>query len=238
MNRVLFLTTNQLFPIDSGASRYSTGILKYLIESDFEVTLLNFYTKEPTTNLGDIQNYCSEYYEIKLKRKNLIYNLSFKYPFTVRKYFRQDMINLIDKTIKKSSFDIIIFDHLHMSVYLDYIKVGKKILIEHNVESNIWLSYLRNSKGIKKLIINHQYKKFLEFEKKQLSKLDAIIAISDEDKKELNKFKENLNIAVLNPVIKVDRVKKDDDLINTDNSILFVGDMSCFQIRSRKFSDS
>lgn len=231
MKKILFLTTNRVFPINSGAARYSTSILKYLKENNNHITLVNFYSDKPSNHLCEqstIKKYCNVHYEIKLEMKNNFFNISFKYPLTVKKYFRVKMIELIKKITTESMFDVVVFDHLHMATYSEFINCDKKVLIEHNVETEIWKSYLLKTKGIKKLIISKQVKKFYEFEKNQLSKFDMIFTISKEDKENLNKMDNEAKISVLHPILEMSKVKNKEQLLKTTNSILFVGDMSWF----------
>ncbi|MBW8308358.1 MAG: glycosyltransferase family 4 protein [Candidatus Paracaedibacteraceae bacterium] len=230
MQKVLFLTTNDLFPINSGSLIYSTSIIKYLRSKDTYVTLVNF-CKSPQSKSKIVNNqlqYYNERHEIVLNSKNYLTNLSFKYPYTIKKYYRKEMVQKLHSLLKGNNYDAIIFDHLHMATYIDEVECSNKILIQHNVESNIWKEYMLSKNGLIRHLVKFQYSRMIEFEKKSISKFKYVFTISDEDKRDLILLNCKANVNVLHPIIEISRSKTDEEIQILDNSILFVGDMSWF----------
>ncbi|MCK5083650.1 MAG: glycosyltransferase [Candidatus Omnitrophica bacterium] len=103
-------------------------------------------------------------------------------PYSAGKYYTKEMEEVIEALRKKNTYDIIHFDHIHMTHY-DRLFDGIPFIVdEHNVEYKI----LERCAGverffIKRAIFMDQARKMKEFEQKKVSDLSACSAVSDED---------------------------------------------------------
>lgn len=230
MKKILFVTNSNLFPNNNGAVIYSISLIKYLKELGNSISLVNFYTdiQNNKEEIKELKKYCNDIIQIKLTRPNYWQNISFKYPITIKKYYRKAMIVALQELTNKTAYDIAMYDHLHMGIYHKYVKAEKHIIVEHNIETDIWRSYMKYSKGLKKLLVYTQVKLFEKHEIKILNQIKNVSVISSEDANKLNKVAENLNICVYNPRVKCERVKQEKDVLQTKNSIVFVGSYSWF----------
>jgi glycosyltransferase involved in cell wall biosynthesis len=88
--------------------------------------------------------------------------------------------------------DVVQAEFPYAGQYIEKLKL-KKILDEHNVESDILKNQYRYEQSlIRKAFSFLQYRKMLKFEKTLCMKMDIILATSEEDKKILETFNKNV----------------------------------------------
>ena len=109
MKNILFVTNSNLLPSTNGAVIYSFGLIKYLKELKCNIILVNFYTEKPNCeqDLKELKKYCSEVIQVKLKRASYWENISLKYPITIKKYFKREMVNVLSKLSTENNFDVV-----------------------------------------------------------------------------------------------------------------------------------
>lgn len=222
---ILFLTTKKLLPANYGGAIYSLGVLRYIASTGANIDLVSFVHGEKYTNLQEeeLKTYCNNIYSVSHKFTDVKLNFSLKYPNTIRKYIRNNMKQILKQLNKNNKYDIVIFDHLQMADYVKIFNTTKNILIEHNVESRIWDNYTENCKSIIKPIIKYNAKKILEYEKNIITLYDMVIALTEEDKKELKRISHYDNIVVMKPYMVIDAVKKEEDFKKIKKNLLFIG---------------
>jgi glycosyltransferase involved in cell wall biosynthesis len=142
-------------------------------------------------------------------------------PHYVFQYTHPPAGKFIQQTIKQFQPDIIHVDHLNMAQYLPQEKQQKWILEHHNVETYLyWTRFVNTTKPTRKLYLLIEMVLTYFFEKKTLPKFDFIFAISEPEKKRVEKIFGVKRVAAQPLVYPALPIKK----INSKNPyILFVG---------------
>lgn len=114
---------------------------------------------------------------IKIFKNNIPPLVSYYYSFQVYKE--------IEKLLVDNDYDRISIDHLHLSYYGKLLKQKNNnipiILFHHNIETELYKSFAKQTNGIKKLYFKiNQYLTYF-YEKKIYNKFDSNVFISKKD---------------------------------------------------------
>jgi glycosyltransferase involved in cell wall biosynthesis len=153
-----------------------------------------------------------------------------KYPFGIYKYESKQMRDVIAKKIKENDYDIIYFDHLQMYKYFNSFdrKNVKFVLDQHNSESEIvYRTYQNSNNFLKKIFLNIEYNKIRKFEKKALSDVDKIYALSENDVESMKHLNVNLKNFSVIPIGVIDNgiINKKEDK-NKKLTLMFIGTLT------------
>jgi glycosyltransferase involved in cell wall biosynthesis len=132
-------------------------------------------------------HYRSVYRDANVKPIGALMNLFSGDSYFVSRFYFKEYEDALIETLKANTFDIIQIEGLFMCPYIETIKKyskAKVVMRAHNVEYLIWERHLKNEHGgLKKWYLNIQTKRLKRFELEVLKKLDAIVTITDVDKK-------------------------------------------------------
>ena len=232
--RILFLTNLLPYPLDNGGKIKTFSTLKALSIMGNSVDLLCFSenSENDSGNVQKLKNICNDvqFIEHKLTTKsNIKYmmavafkSLFSKYPFGIYKYESKQMRDVIAKKIKENDYDIIYFDHLQMYKYFNSFdrKNVTFVLDQHNSESEIvYRTYQNSNNFLKKIFLNIEYNKIRKFEKKALSDVDKIYALSENDVESMKHLNVNLKNFSVIPIGVIDNgiINKKEDKNNTED---------------------
>jgi len=219
--KILFLTYRSFYPQDNGAVVYSLSLLERLRDNNINVDVISFFQKGNQKKVPIDQNFL--YVPFKSSFLSMI---SFRWPLTIKKYYKKEMLKQIIKRTNSQNYDYILIDHLQMSSYISYLKNKiPLILVEHNVESDIWKKYLSTCGFFKKFPVWINYKRMVKAERKAIKQCSYIVCVSEEDKQ----FFKKINPMVFNitPINKVSN-NLHTYLPLTTIVLLFIGSYSWF----------
>lgn len=221
----LFICQRKMLPLNDGACVYSFGILQYLKEIGINTTFISFYETEDYTRneVEELENLCGGVYSVKLTWRSIALNTSLKYPNSIQKYTRQAMFRKLKQVMENAYFDIVFIDHLHMFEYSKLFKNSRVILIEHNVEADVWLNFVKKCPGIIKLFVKRNAIMTYEYEKRAIQSVFGVISISELDAQKLKSMTPEANIYVMHPYISYKLVKTPADILKTNMKLLFIG---------------
>ncbi|MBS7044847.1 MAG: glycosyltransferase [Eubacterium sp.] len=240
--RILFLTNLLPYPLDNGGKIKTFSTLKALSIMGNSVDLLCFSenSENDSGNVQKLKNICNDvqFIEHKLTTKsNIKYmmavafrSLFSKYPFGIYKYESKQMRDVIAKKIKENDYDIIYFDHLQMYKYFNSFdrKNVKFVLDQHNSESEIvYRTYQNSNNFLKKIFLTIEYNKIRKFEKKALSDVDKIYALSENDVESMKHLNVNLKNFSVIPIGVIDNgiINKKEDK-NKKLTLMFIGTLT------------
>ena len=240
--RILFLTNLLPYPLDNGGKIKTFSTLKALSIMGNSVDLLCFSenSENDSGNVQKLKNICNDvqFIEHKLTTKsNIKYmmavafkSLFSKYPFGIYKYESKQMRDVIAKKIKENDYDIIYFDHLQMYKYFNSFdrKNVKFVLDQHNSESEIvYRTYQNSNNFLKKIFLNIEYNKIRKVEKKALSDVDKIYALSENDVESMKHLNVNLKNFSVIPIGVIDNgiINKKEDK-NKKLTLMFIGTLT------------
>lgn len=192
--RILQLCNKAPYPANDGSSIAICTLAEGLADNGIELHLLPINTKKhfkPEENIDPAfktkTNYQSVYKDTNTRLFGAFLNLFSKQSYFVSRFFFKEYEELLIQKLKSTTFDIIQLEGVFMASYIPVIKKysnAKIVLRSHNVEHQIWERHLANEKaGIKKAYLTLQNKRLKTFEIKAFKLVDAIVTITDEDKK-------------------------------------------------------
>ncbi|MBL1281513.1 MAG: glycosyltransferase family 4 protein [Fluviicola sp.] len=197
--KILYITSKPIYPKVDGGCVAMENFLHCLFAQDIEVKHLSIATeKHPfnaTNDPNDIREKINtEAVTVKTNVTPLsaFIHLFRKGSYNVRRFYSEEMEQLIAQEIQKENYDAIILDSLYTSVYLDSIRkhFDKKIIARiHNIESDIWDDYAQNETNfLKKIYLKKLAKDLRNYEVEALNKVDGVLSITEDDKQILEKI--------------------------------------------------
>ncbi len=206
--KIIFVTTLLPYPPDMGGKIKTLSTLRQLIQKD-DVYLFSFVDKKEDLKhekamlkLGIKKCYTVVHPVIAEKHrlvqfKILLNSLLTAKPYSVYKYYSSEMVDIINKILKENKVDILWIDHTIQTQYLPEDFTGIKILETHNFKTNFFKTmFFADNKIFWKLFSFYEWMKFIFYEPKELKKFDLVYAVSEKEKKELNKYSKNVKMLV------------------------------------------
>jgi glycosyltransferase involved in cell wall biosynthesis len=195
--KILQLCNKAPFPANDGSSIAISTLAEGLADNGTELHLLAINTKKhykPDENVSiefkQKTHYESVYRNADTSIAGAFSNLFSVQSYFVSRFFFKEYEAQLVKKLQDHTFDIIQLEGVFMASYIPTIKrysKAKIVLRSHNVEHQIWERHLANEKtGIKKTYLLLQNKRLRSFEMKAFGDVDAIITITDEDKKTIS----------------------------------------------------
>lgn len=193
--KILQLCLRVPLPPYDGATIAMYNLAESLTLSGAEVKMLSFNTKKHFTDISTIDAELLE----KYKLETVYLDASVKISGAIKNLFRKnESYNIVrfdsdffhhklKSILQAESFDIIQFEGLFLSPYLQtarkYSK-AKMILRAHNVEWLIWKRLAgASAHPIKKKYLSFLASRLRQYEKNMVNQFDAIVALTPEDKK-------------------------------------------------------
>ena len=221
---ILFLSTENPFPLDHGHHLRTYHVLKTLADV-YTVHFIGFTQDDSGfKHKPKLQEFCEsvDIFQLKYRgRRQLLLsalNLFSPLPLIAQKYYDPNVATHIKKLIAAAEIDLVHFDLLHLAQYRKELNGLPSILVNHNVES---LRVLRWSKvernPLIKTFLRYQYRKLENFEKSVCCKFDKCTVVSDTDKEFLVKLCGGENFVTIPNGVDIDyfQMSKENILPNT-----------------------
>lgn len=146
-------------------------------------------TKHPSyDSKSELEGVNYEYLAIDtaIHLKDGLFSIFGSIPYIVKRFESNAFESALIKKLQATEYDVIIFEGIFLSLYLDTIKnysSAKLVLRAHNIENQIWkrqakleVNYLK--KAFLNLVMNRQFEKF---ELQMIQKYNGILSISPLD---------------------------------------------------------
>lgn len=190
--RVLLLCNKFPFPAKDGSSIALMRMIDTMLEAKMEVDLFSLNTlkhfKDPQqleAKYGDRLNVYSHTLNTNINAGNTLVNLIGNEPFHVSRFFNKVVEKEIAHILEQNEFDIIQFEGIFMSPYLDVVRKYSKakcVLRPHNVEYKIWERFIKVERNVlKNIYLSIQTKRLKAFEIEYARRFDGIATISEAD---------------------------------------------------------
>lgn len=238
--KILFLTTQFPYPLDNGGkigayngiSILSSGnqlTVMSFTEEDFADEGINFYkTKFPqVTFYPPVKQHVhiqKRYFELfKVMCKSYLRHI----PYITMKFENVKMYTQIDQELDRAQYDFVFIDYLNMFLYGQYIikkypyYTDKIIIKDHNIEFRIYQQAAENSHGLKKLVLDHEWKKVREYEIKALNAGRFVFSVCDEDADYMSQY--NPNTHAMKPTFEILTERKS---LTAKPALLYIGNLS------------
>jgi glycosyltransferase involved in cell wall biosynthesis len=197
--RILQLSNKAPYPANDGSSIAIYNLAEGLADNGVELHLLTINTKKHFKSdaqvpqaFKDKVHYTSVYQNTDTSPVGALANLFSKQSYFVSRFFFKAFEDEIVRKLKAHAFDLIQLEGVFLATYIPLIRQhsSAKIAIRaHNLEHQIWERHLANEPHfIKKKYLSLQSKRLRRFELDAFAKADAIVTITDEDKKNIQQL--------------------------------------------------
>jgi len=218
--KILFLTHRVPFPQNGGYQIVVCNTIRGLVNLGHDVSLVSLSTKknhqEPNEDDKDLLsriNYRVYDIDIKVSVFDVAVNLFSRTSFNIDRYYDAEFERLLVAEVKKTSYDIVQFEGLLVSLYMNAIRKNSKarlIYRLHNVESQVWQRLAQQkSDPFKKSYLKMHAKRIKNYELQQLNNFDAIAVFTAQDKSTLLEYGTKIPIQVLRLGINLEHYKPD-----------------------------
>ncbi|NOY36796.1 MAG: glycosyltransferase [Chlorobi bacterium] len=190
--KVLVLTNKPPYPPMDGGSLATLQMITTLANTGNDVSVFYLNTFKHQYDPADIPGeiavqiaFHNAFVDTRIKILPALFSLfSLGEPYTLRRFYSQPISNQILLLAKKRDYDLIQFEGLAMTVYLNDLSFlsAKKVLRAHNVESVIWnrLQMIQRS-PFRRFYLKHLAKRIKVYEKKMIQRFDALMPVSPID---------------------------------------------------------
>jgi len=186
--KVLILAHKPPYPKIDGGCIAISQILEAFLDLKVTVSFLCFETQKHPSN--QIKNQVKFQYKsvpinTELSHWDAIKNIGSKSSYFLARFkhilFKNELIN----TLQSNTFDLIIFESLFTSNYIDTVRKyssAKIVYRSHNIEHKIWETQILREKNIlQKTYVSFQIKRLKNEEIQFWNKVDHISSISEKD---------------------------------------------------------
>lgn len=231
MIKVLFVTYDFPFPLNSGGKNRAFNMMKFSKNENLSIDLLSFVRE------GFNEKYVDEIKKIGVNDVQILKRRKLKSPSTIGKnlvssdsifktlYYNKEFDRKLEQMIEKNDIDIVHFESSYVGYYIsdELRKKGvKQVLGTENIEHLLYKEFLSNSKNlIKKTVLSYQVERFKKEEDSMMEKADICIAVTGDEAEYISKLTSKKSYVVEN-AISVDSLKFKFDR-KVRNNILFVG---------------
>ncbi len=192
--KILQLCNKAPYPANDGSSIAICNLAEGLADCGIELHLLPINTKKHFKPNDKIPsefikktNYQSVYKDTNTSAFGAFLNLFSSQSYFVSRFFFNEYKLALIKKLETTSFDAIQLEGVFMANYIPIIRKHSKALIilrAHNIEHQIWERHLPNEKKwLKRIYLSIQNSRLKSFELAVFNTVDAIVTITDEDKK-------------------------------------------------------
>lgn len=193
------LTNKVPYPANDGSSIAMASMVDGFVKNGASLTLLSLNTskhfKDDSSISSEIpQNLVFHKIEVNtdVKPVGAALNLISGQPYHVSRFYQKKYAAKLKAILKAQTFDIIQIEGLSMAVYYDLIKglcSTPFVLRAHNVEHQIWERHISNQTDFfQKKYLKIQVNRLRKFELETLAKMNAVVAITEEDETRIQKL--------------------------------------------------
>ena len=213
MLKVFHFSNKPPFPLKDGGCIAISSILKSLLSSsNIKVTHFSLFTHKHPFNIEnypqswlkrmDIQ---SGFVNTKTDILGAIIHLVRNKSYNVTRFYDKNVAKKVREEIEKGEYNMAIFESIYLLPYLQIFKDnGVKVIVRtHNIEHQIWAGMGENSSStLKRLYYQKLAKQLLTYEISELSKVDGIISITEEDAKFFQQFEPEVTTTAIPTAVK------------------------------------
>jgi len=232
---IVWLKTELLHPVDKGGKIRSYNMLKAL-KRNCHVTYLTLDDGTAGPEARELASeYCHELVCIPHRRREkfttgfyveLMLNLTSELPYAIKKYESAAMRDEVAKRVAERSFDVLVCDFLAPAVNVPLNLDCASVLFQHNVEAMIWKRHHEvQTNAAKKAYLFRQWQKMLTFEAKMCPQFDCVVAVSREDKKQMQEEYDVKNIYDVPTGVDTDFFRPSGERQTRPHNLVFTGSM-------------
>ena len=194
---ILWLKTELLHPVDKGGKIRSYNMLKAL-KRNCRITYLTLDDGTADDSARELASeYCHDLVCVPHRRREkfttgfyveLALNLASDLPYAIKKYESPEMRQEITRLLASQRIDVLVCDFLAPAVNVPPNLNCTTVLFQHNVEAMIWKRHYEvQTNAARKAYLYRQWQKMRAFEAKACPMFDSVIAVSREDREQMQR---------------------------------------------------
>ena len=187
--KILFFTYDFPYPLDSGGKIRAYYLIKGLAKRH-QVDLFSFYREEKQLkHLKKIKKFCRQVKLFKRRRLFSPANLGFLsfLPFPAALYYSPQIKKELSRAFQKEKYQFIHFESFYTSIYIDKELNIPQILGTENIEWKVYLDYAKQQPPFIREAMIFEAFRMRRFEEGSWQKADICLAVSDENKQEIER---------------------------------------------------
>lgn len=232
--KVLFFSQRYPYPMDTGGKIRTGKTLEYL-RNIFDVTLIsNIEIPKDQDYVGFAKNLCAEFHPVPWKEfrkysigfylKVLLRSFS-RYPVTVINDYSKDLEGILQRLLRQDKYDVVVCDFLQPSINCLNVRGIPMVLFQHNVEAVIPRRHFEVAGDtVSKLFWWIQWKKMQRYEGMACRHFQAVVAVSDKDKRHFEEEYAATNVYAIPTGVDTSYFVPPDRPAN-GNTLVFTGSM-------------
>lgn len=188
--KILQINNRIPWPLNDGGNLATYYIGKFLSSLGHKVSLAALNTDKHHQDPSVVEHVYKVYtqeIDTSIRLLPLVKGLFSKMPYNIKRFVSPEFSKLLKDCIAQEQPDVIQFEGSYQAIFIHAVREVSNapiVLRSHNVEWKIWQ---RLSKGagnpLKRWYLNNLQKKIRVFETKTMHEFDAIIAITEEDRR-------------------------------------------------------
>lgn len=209
--------------------------IKGLVDQGHEISLFALNTSEHQVashqiidSLLEKITYQSYDIDVSVTFFDAFINLFSRKSYNINRFYDIGFERLLIAELKRHVYDIVQFEGLFMSPYLNVVRKyskAKLIYRAHNIEHQVWQRLAKQKNDpIKKVYLQLLAGRLKNYELQQFNRFDAIVAITGQDRQTMLDYGTEIPIGVLPVAINLERYKP--DFLKTEfPSLFFLGSL-------------
>jgi glycosyltransferase involved in cell wall biosynthesis len=190
--KVLMLCNKSPYPAREGGPIAMNMVAEGLMDAGHQVKILAVNSDKYFVDPSCIDESYRKKTGIELVRVDLsvkcipaFFNLFTKRSYHVERFISPAFLMKLQEILEKESFDVVQFEVLFMSPYLETVRSlskAKTVLRTHNIEHLIWERIAENTRNpLKKIYVRHLAGTLKKYELSVIRKFDGVVSITEND---------------------------------------------------------
>lgn len=229
--KILTILFRVPYPLRDGGAIALYNLVKGLSDQGHDLTVLSYNTTkhfvdplpEEITSLGKV---ITVEIDNRIKPLKALMNLFGSQSYHVERFVSEEFGKTLQAILEEATFDVIHFDGLFTSMYLDvarkYAPNTPCTLRQHNVEHQIWQRVAEGAKGVKKAYLTSLAKRLDKYERSVIPRFDAIIPITSIDAQMFERLGAKKQYVL---PVGVDTSRFESEVIAERNSVFHLGSL-------------
>lgn len=228
------LTPYLPYPDSSGGQIRTLNLLKYLCKNN-EITLVSLIKdKKENNNIKHLLKYCKKVMTFPRSAtpwtlKNILKTGFSLDPFLIVRNSAVGVKEAVAKELASGDYDLIHAETFYVMPSLPKTDIPT-ILVDQTIEYLVYQHYVNETAPwYIRPLLQIDVEKLKHSERFYWRRADQVIAVSEADKKEMNKLEPNLSVEIVPNGVNLDLFKKKTDWNSKESTILFVSNFKWLQ---------
>jgi len=235
--KVLFLCNKSPYPPKEGGPIAMNALIEGLADAGHKVKVLAINSNKYGIDVNEIPEYYRKktnietaYINLAIKPLDAFINLFTNKSYHVQRFISKDFEEKLIRILSKEDFDIVQFETLFISPYIEIIRKysrAKIILRSHNIEHIIWRRVAEiTTNPLKKYYLGHLWKTLRDYELGKLNDYDGIVTITKNDGDFFIKNGCNIPLTAIPFGINLEKFKAERNIETRFPSLFLIGAMN------------